>query len=70
MKTVRWTAARSSWRAAYGYARCLMLGTLWTTFDQRIARLAVDAMDFTRREPMLPAYRFKALGYYRIGKRI
>lgn len=30
----------------------------------------MDAYNFTKHDPVLPAWRFKQLGYYKKGKRI
>lgn len=58
---------RTRWHQAYRAARCMALGSLYCTFPRIIADMALDARDFTRREPVLPARRFATLGYYRRG---
>lgn len=65
------TSNRNRWRQAYRAARCLALGSLYMAFPRILAGLAIGARDFTRQEPVLPARRFAALGYYKRGfKRI
>lgn len=60
---------KTRWRLAYCQARTFCWGTLWMSNSRILAETAIAARDFTRAEPMLPASRFHALGYYRRGWR-
>ncbi len=64
-------APRTQWKAAWRACRALNWGTLHFTFRREVGDFCRDAYGFTRREPVLTARRFKALGYYARGfKRI
>ena len=61
---------RSKWREAWRHTRLLNWGTLNFGYERAFATFCMDAYDFTRHLPVLPAWRFKQLGYYKKGKRI
>ena len=63
------TDSRNLFRSAWRACRLLNWGTLHFTFPPVMAESCRDAYEFRQREPMLPARRFKALGYYAKGKR-
>ena len=61
---------RARWYEAWRQTRLLNWGTLNFGYERAFATFCMDAYDFTRHLPVLPAWRFKQLGYYKKGKRI
>ena len=61
---------RRSWCVAWRHTRLLNWGTLNFCYPRWIASFCMDAYNRTQHEPVLPAWRFKQLGYYEKWKRI